>query len=495
MQKLALSFYLITALAAAPAGGAVLDEITIPRKDPVFFNFAISPNGRDFIVPYRAGDRGSSDFLKCYVLVKSRGKVSEFYAGYHVDEARFYGKGAHTGNYLVKYCPYTNREKNFHWYIINGKVLGEFRNSRVVHNETGSSIAVAFDRNRLWGSSWHIIHDDKELGPFDEVAELAMSPDGKRVISISAENGRKNAVYVDGKELLKHGRGKFDTPHNLALSPDSKGYAFVHYDQGGSCVHYHDGAESRELGPWQSAYCLFMPPGKLVLHYHRNNHQYFEKYPDQKVYGPYERISRIPLLESGRIFAFAFEKDQREFVFLERDGRGEVLGPHANVEDIWLDRHNRYLYVIHEQGRHFVNIDGNVFGKKEGGYDFVYERVFAWRRSWRPVFSPDGTRFAIQYRMKGRSHINLDGSVIDLPAEALHMEFSPDSRKFLVRHPMSSGPDVLTVISGTGAAMERRTIGGERAIHAYTFTGDSRLLYALYDWRKNSVTLEEMDAK
>ena len=108
---------------------------------------------------------------------------------------------------------------------------------------------------------------------------------------------------------------------------------------------------------------------------------------------------------------------------------------------------------------------------------------------------PDGTRFAIQYRMKGRSHINLDGSVIDLPAEALHMEFSPDSRKFLVRHPMSSGPDVLTVISGTGAAMERRTIGGERAIHAYTFTGDSRLLYALYDWRKNSVTLEEMDAK
>lgn len=502
MLKFAILLHIAALLPAAPAAGAVLDELTLPRREPVFFRIAISPNGRDLIVPYRVGEHESPDYLKCYVRIKSGGTVSDFYAGYDVDEARFYGRGKYAGNYLVKYCPYRNREKNYHWYIINGKVLGEFRNSLAVHNDSGSSFAVAYEKKSLFGSSWRIRHDEKEYGPFDEVTELKMSPDGSRVISISSTDGTKNAVYINGKAFLKHGREKFDTPHNLAISPDSKGFAFVHYDQGGSYIHYNDGTESRELGPYQSAYCMFMPSGKPVFYYQRNNLRYFEKYPDQKVYGPYERVNRIPLLAGEKIFGFAFEKEHRHFVFIEKDGRQTVFGPHAEVENLWLYPHNRHLFIYGEAGRDqqeraiksYVNIDGKVFGAEEGGYDFVYQRVFE-HPGWRPLFSPDGSRFAFRYQLRNRLYLNLGGSAIELPGDIYHMEFSPDSRILLLYHNTRETSNAYSVFGGSGASAWRKALGDGKLIHTHVFTEDSRLLYAYWDWRKSMVMLEEMDTR
>jgi len=229
---------------------------------------------------------------------------------------------------------------------------------------------------------------DKKGRAYDQVSEIVFSPDSRRV-AYAARKGEKMFVVVDGKE------GKpYDSAASLVFSPDSSMVAYEAKKQGKWFIVINDkesrGCDMHYMPP------IFSSDSKLATYIE----QHYEKgktvrvvssidMKDRKIGKEYDWIGSVAFSPDGSQVAYAAGRKEKFFVvsggFAGGDEK-ESLAYDIPPGHIAFSPDSRKLAYFAEKGeKYFLVVDGKETGLK---YPMDYP----------PVFSPDGSKFALVLR-------------------------------------------------------------------------------------------------
>lgn len=284
---------------------------------------------------------------------------------------------------------------------------------------------IAYPARR--GSAWLVVHNGRELGPWNGVGELAFSPDGAR-LAISVERNGGWYVVVDGRP-----GPRFEAifAHSLTWSSDGTALAYA-----ASLAGHAHAVLNQVPGPPVDGVGRLSFAGSRLVYVGRIGTLSFLVL-DGAAEPPAERIGDIAFSPNRTHVAYVAGVGDEERIVV--DGRASEGGLQGHVSLLRVDDHAAPTFVLSSRGlarlvRHadvgpaytaipelVVTVAGRwAYLAREGeSMRAVLEGAPSLPYEWAGnlVDSPDGKRLAYLARRQGRTVVVQEGG--EMPAEAV----------------------------------------------------------------------------
>jgi len=283
---------------------------------------------------------------------------------------------------------------------------------------SGDGSRVAFVGRR--DKDWYLVVDGKEIGPYSDVALLALGPDGSRMVHV-ASRGEGWITIVDGEE--RTGR----IPDGLTFTPDGKHLAWI-LKRGDQRLAQIEGVEEK-------LYTRIEHPG-VIFSSDGEHHAYLAERGDEK-FVVRDGVESPPFKRPGKI-ALGFVPGSARTIYSVLRGDNEVLvidgvesAPMKSFRSpVFSPDGKRYAYAAEKpDGNWVVVVDSETYGPSgKLAPDDTHSFRVVGRHT--PLFSPDGKRVAWTGEDERGQMAFVDG--VPGPAFELAMastlSFSPDGR-------------------------------------------------------------------
>jgi WD40 repeat protein len=260
------------------------------------------------------------------------------------------------------------------WYMVgDDREEGPYEELAFIYiplfNVDGSRIIYQIKKE----DKFYVVIDGQENGPYDEVKYIDLvvfSPDGKRY-AYAARTGDIWSLMSDGEEI-----GQYQEINSLSFSPDSKHLAFsVTKDNKGVMVY-----DKTELGAYDEISSpIFSPDSERLTYVYRKGNELFLVLDGQQS-NAYVDIDSP-----------AFSPDSKQFAYKAQLANGNWVMVVNGVEieeqvflgvPIFSPDSQRLAYMVHDGEHAYVILDGEEGPKfKDIGYTSI-------------LFSPDSSRVA-----------------------------------------------------------------------------------------------------
>jgi WD40 repeat protein len=342
---------------------------------------------------------------------------------------------------------------------------------------------AAFSAKNLDEMSFVVNYNGQEYGPYEKEPHLSVSPDGKHFSFVVSEDESRNMsellgyenmmedpewraecerepeclsedsefwqtevetvvtrLYVDGEPY-----GEYSGVSNVTYSPDSQHVAYAASKWYGKATEWYLYIDHEPVEK------LPYPPGGNFFWYHFGNNRYaYVRYGSNYA-------SHDALVDNGQVGEeqrsiehVVFSPDGKRLAYTVKAGPNQpgrqlvvdgqtVFGPESGIVDVtWSPDGKHIAYAV--PPTHYYSQDGNT---ETSGYMVLdgkrQDEDKGFRSVYNPTFSPDGSMFAYEGRIRGpeqgeqgsvdQSVLVVNGQDIVIEGELLsELFFSPDSQ-------------------------------------------------------------------
>lgn len=265
------------------------------------------------------------------------------------------------------------RNRTGYYVHVGTNVFGPFNSIDSIYSPDRQSIAFLCYPD-INGESYYYVIGEQQIGPFDyhdyRVGSFSFSLEGKTYAYSRKING-KWYVFVDKEKV-----GPFDNVYDVAISPNGDAVAFSVQENGKNYLVAH--RKWIELSEEQSAYDIHFSPDGKALTYRINNGRWREVnicigeniIGRKEVFGPFNQASQhepwFKFSPDYKTFALTEDADDGIYLVVGREKAGPFNSEY-DVRNIAFSSDSKvFSYVTSVDYNHYFFVKNKRFGPFNG---------------------------------------------------------------------------------------------------------------------------------